>query len=444
MEVPETRYTIADDGVHLAYQVFGDGPIDQFWIHALLGGLEVLWEYPPYVALQSKLASFSRVIRHDMRGTGLSDRATSLPDLETQVRDMSTVLDAAGSHSTVLVGVANGGHAAASFAVTHPRRTQSLVLFGTPGRSTETDDYPWGCSDDQVARELKQIAATWGREAYAASSVAENQPSHSLDRGSIKWLAKMQRHWVSPGSAVELTRRSYETDARGILSSLRVPTLVLAREWDAPEEDEYVANLIPDARFVRLPGDEHAPLQGDQDPLVAAIRDFSGAAGALSSTEPALKTVLFTDIVASAEREADLGDRDWKILLERHHQLVRDKLTRHGGEEMDTAGDAFYATFDGPARAIRCALSIVEAAREFGLEVRAGLHTGEVIVIAGKLGGITVAIGSRVAALAGASEVLVSQTVRDLVSGSGFSFEDAGEHDLKGIPNRWRLYRVVG
>jgi class 3 adenylate cyclase len=440
--VPETRYATAEDGVQLAYQVFGDGPFDQAWIHGFMGGLEVVWEYPPFVALQTRLASLSRVIRHDMRATGLSDRATSLPDLETQVRDARVVLDAAGSHSTVLVGVGGGGHVVSLFAVTYPRRTRALVLFSTVGRETRTDDYPWGRSEEEVSRELRQIASGWGTQAYAAANVAENQPSNPLDREAIAWYAKMLRHWVTPGAALELCRRQYEFDARDILRSVRVPTLVLARHWDDPEQDEYVASLIPEARLVRLPGDEGASMAGDQESLVAAIREFVGARSP-TMTDSVLKTVLFTDIVGSTERQAVLGDQSWKLLLERHHQFVRDMLRHHGGEEIDTAGDGFYATFDSPARAIRCALSIVKRASQLSLVLRAGLHAGEAVPIDRKVGGIAVTIGSRVAGLAGPSEVLVSQTVRDLVVGSTIAFEDAGEHELKGVPGRWHLYRVM-
>jgi class 3 adenylate cyclase len=444
IERPETWYATAEDGTHLAYLTFGEGPVDLLWIHGFLGGLEIMWENPLIEGFSRALASFARLIRFDLRGTGLSDRAVAIPDLETQIGDMLAVLDAVGSHSTVIAGAGPGTFPAVLFASTHPNRTRALCLWDGQGRMVASDDYPWGYAPDEVERDLREVERSWGTEAYAAALMAQNVPSRVGDRELVRWYAKVMRHWVSPGDAVELLRRYYDTDVREILPTVRVPTLVLAREWDDPEEDRFVAAEIPGARLVRIGGHDPASFSGDHDAVAGAIRSFLGLEPAARDVETVLQTVLFTDIVASTELVARVGDRAWKDLIERHHGIVREQLARHRGIEVDTAGDGFYANFDGPARAIHCALAVVDRVRELGLEVRAGLHTGECELIDGKCGGLTVTLGARVAAAAGPGEVLVSRTLRDLVAGSGFTFADAGEQVLKGVPEPWRLYRVVG
>ena len=442
MDVPETRYAETADGVHIAYHIVGDGPVDILWLHTFNGGLELQWEHPFIPALTERLNAFARVIRHDMRGTGLSDRYAGLPDLETEARDILAVLDTAGSRSTVVVGA--GNMAAPLFAALYPRRVRALCLFDPTARGSRVEGYPWGVTEDEARAGVEAVRRGWGTDAYAAEFMGEVTPAMVGDRELVRWYARLQRHWVAPGDAAELLRRTYETDIRDVLPSIGVPTLCLVREFEeGTEEAAYVASTIPGATFVTIPGSEHYSAAGDQDSLVAAIRDFIGVAPRALTSDRELRAVLFTDIVGSTETAFRLGAEAWKGLLERHHALVRAELASFGGAEVDTAGDGFYATFAGPAGAVRCAEAITRKVRDLDLEIRAGVHVGECEVIDGRLGGPTAAIGARVGALAGPSEVLVSQTVKDLTAGSGLTFEDAGEHELKGVPDRWRLYRVV-
>jgi len=443
VDVPETRYAVSGDGVHIAYHVAGDGPVDVLWLHSFNGGLELQWEHPLIPELTAKLNTFARVIRHDMRGTGLSDRYAGLPDLETEVRDIIAVLDAAGSRSTVVVSA--GNVVAALLAATYPRRVRALCLFDPEARATMAPGYPWGVTDEEAQADIRAAREGWGSDAFAAEFMEAVAPSLSGDRELIRWYARLQRHWIAPGDAVELLRRSYETDIRDVLPSIGVPTLCLVRGFEEGiEAAEYVARAIPGAELLVLPGSEHYSAAGNQDALVEAIRDFIGVASPKTMSGGALRAVLFTDIVGSTEAAFRLGSEGWKELLERHHALVRSELATFDGDEVDTAGDGFYATFEGPAAAVRCAQVIVRKVRDLGIEIRAGVHVGECEVIDGHLGGPTAAIGARVGAFADPSEVLASQTVKDLVAGSGLVFEDAGEHELKGVPDRWRLYRAVG
>jgi class 3 adenylate cyclase len=440
--MPETRYAIADDGVHVAYHVVGEGSVDVLWIHSFNGGLELQWEHPLIPTLTAKLNRFARVIRHDMRGTGLSDRHAGLPDLETETRDILAVLDAAGSRSTVVVSAAN--MVGPLFAAMYPRRVRALCYFDPSARGTRADDYPWAPAEEEARADVEAVRAVWGTDAYAAEFMGLVAPSLVGDRELVRWYARLQRHWAAPGDAAELTRYSYETDIRDVLPSIAVPTLCLVRDFEGGiEEAEFVTGTIPGATLVTLPGVERYSAAGDQDALVEAIRDFVGVAPRGITSGRELRAVLFTDIVGSTETSFRLGAEDWKHLLERHHALVRAELASFGGAEVDTAGDGFFATFAGPAAAVRCAASISRKLRDLDIEIRAGVHVGECEVIDGHLGGPTAAIGARVGALAEPSEVLVSQTVKDLVAGSGLRFEDEGEHELKGVPDRWRLYRVV-
>jgi class 3 adenylate cyclase len=442
-EIPETHYASTPDGVHIAYQVIGDGPVDLLWLDGLRGNLEVMWEQPLVAGFFTKLASRSRVIRFDLRGTGLSDRGEQPPNLETQIEDARTVLDLVGSYRTAIVGHGWGSSAASLFASTFPERTRSLILISASARNRWAPDYPWGFTEEVLDRSLALLESGWGTTAYAAMEVSFAAESMVEDRDYIRWVAKVQRHWVGPKAAAALEHQYWDSDVRDVLRSLRVPTLVVARDWDDMDEDEYIAGLITDARLVRVPGRDWMIWVGDQDPAVDALHGFLEVEGPAIEPETVLKSVLFTDIVGSTEKQAALGDRAWRDLVLRHHAIVRDALGTWRGVENDTAGDGFYATFDGPARAVRCAKDVIERVRDLGLEVRAGVHTGECELIEGKCGGLTVSIGARVASRAEPSEVLVSQTVKDLVAGSGFTFEDAGEHELKGVPDRWRLYRVV-
>ena len=361
--MPETRYALTPDGVHIAYQVVGDGPADILWIHSFNGGLELQWEHALIPTLTAKLNTFARVIRHDMRGTGLSDRHAGLPDLETEARDILAVLDAAGSRSTVIVSA--GNMVAPLFAAMHPRRVRALCLFDPGARATTADGYPWGLTEDEARADIEAARAGWGTDAYAAEFIGDVTPSLVGDRGLIRWYARLQRHWVAPGDAAELLRRFYETDVRDVLPSIAVPTLCLVREFeDGIGEAEYVARTIPGAALASLPGSERYSAAGDQDSLVAAIRDFVGFAPRELTSGGELRAVMFTDIVGSTETAFRLGSEAWKELLERHHSLVRAELSSFGGAEVDTAGDGFFATFVGPATAVRCAGAITRKVRD--------------------------------------------------------------------------------
>jgi class 3 adenylate cyclase len=437
---PETNYATTVDGVHIAYQVIGDGPVDLLWLDGLRGNLEAMWEQPLVAGFFTKLASRCRVIRFDLRGTGLSDRGEQPPNLETQIEDARTVLDQVGSFRTAILGHGWSCSAASLFASTYPERTRSLILISASARNRWAPDYPWGFTEEVLNRSLALLETGWGTTAYAAMEAAESMVE---DRDYIRWVAKVQRHWVGPKAAAALERQYWDSDVRDVLRSLRVPTLVVAREWDDGEEDEYIAGLITDARLVRLPGQDWMIWVGDQDSDIDAIHGSLEVESPRREPETVLQSVLFTDIVDSTEKQAALGDRGWRDLVLRHHAIVREAFGTWRGVENDTAGDGFYATFNGPARAVRCAQDVIDRVRDLGLEVRAGVHTGECELIEGKCAGLSVSIGARVASKAKPSEVLVSQTVKDLVAGSGFTFEDAGEHELKGVPDRWRLYRVV-
>jgi class 3 adenylate cyclase len=418
--------------------------VDLLWLDGARGNVEVMWEHPLVSGFFSRLAERCRVIRFDMRGTGLSDRGERPPILEAQIEDARVVLDAVGSQLTAIAGHGWGCASAALFATTFPRRTSHLVLAAGQSRNRWAPDYPWGFTEDALERAIALQATGWGTEAYAAMEAAHHSPSLVQDRDYVRWLARVQRHWVGPAAAIALERQFDDSDVTDVLRAVRVPTLVIAREWDDGEEDEYVAGLIPDAQLVRLPGQDWMMWVGDQSSVIEAIWGFVGAERTTTPPTTALRTLLFTDIVGSTERAAGMGDRAWRELLDRHHDAIRGSLLTHGGREIDTAGDGFFATFDGPAKAIRCAGDAIGLVTALGLQIRVGIHTGEVEITGDEVRGIAVHIGARVMASAGPSEILVSQTVRDLVAGSGLVFEDAGEHELKGVPDRWRLYRVAG
>ena len=433
-DVPETRYAKTPDGISLAYHTVGDGPIDVMWLHAFLGSLEVIWEREEMRALTGRFASFARLIRHDIRATGLSSRATELPDLETQVQDVLSVLDEVGSRSTVICGAGPGAHTACLFAATYPERTKALILW---------DLYAWAGNAFR-ARDLDIISRTWGTEAAAAAAMAQVAPSMVNDRGFLRWYAKMQRHFVPPDVAADLMHSAIDTDIRPVLSAIHVPTLVLSRTWPNHEKDADAAALIEGSTFRLLPGEDRATFAGDQEALVGAIKDFIGAEPAPVPSETLLRAVLFTDIVGSTEHLSRVGDATWRELVTTHDARAKDVIERHGGRFVKSIGDGVLACFEGPAQAVRSAHAIGSSVRDLGVDVRAGVHVGEVESVDGDVIGVAVNVAARVAALAGADEVLVSSTVKDLVAGSGLVFEDAGEHELKGIPNRWRLYRVVG
>jgi class 3 adenylate cyclase len=389
------------------------------------------------------LATFSRVILHDRRGTGLSSRNVPPPNLETRVSDLRVVLDRVGSDRPVLAGYSEAGAPNILFAATDPERVHSIVWFSPLPRVVWTPDFPWGAKPDYVEHD-ERVLELWGTSEYGtawAEAEAEWTEGYVADPEDVLMAGMMTRQTASPDVGRELTRIWHETDIRGVLPSVQAPALLVVNEHYAEDVEiaEYVSSLMPDAQVARVPGmgpDENKP-------NLDLVRRFLGVERPAPELDTILATVLFTDIVNSTEKQASLGDRGWKDLVERHHAIVREALARWRGVENDTAGDGFYATFDGPARAIRCALEVAEGVRGLGIEIRAGVHTGECELIENKCAGITVSIGSRVASKGGASQVLVSQTVKDLVAGSGLTFEDAGEHELKGVPDRWHLYRVV-
>ncbi|HEY7477684.1 MAG TPA: adenylate/guanylate cyclase domain-containing protein [Actinomycetota bacterium] len=453
MTVPETRYAKTADGVHIAYQVLGDGPIDVLFVLGWLTHIERLWEEPRIARFLDRLASFSRVMIFDKRGVGLSDRVPEdrLPSLEIRMDDARAVMDAAGSERAVVLGHSEGGPMATLFAATYPERTIGLVLFGTGLCWNGAPDYPWPRygSDEEFEELAAERETGWGTRALARRYVAEGfAPSMADDEAAVAWLADYMRNAASPGAAGAFARMNRRIDVRSALPAIHVPTLVLARDDDPDfpmEETEWIAQQIRGARFASYPGDEHYIFWGDQNVLLDEIERFvARVRDDEADLDRVLATVVFTDIVDSTAVAAKLGDKGWKDLVERHHGVVRAMLGRFRGAEVDTAGDGFFATFDGPARGVRCALAIRDAVPDLGIQVRAGVHTGEVELIAGKAGGIAVNVGARIAGVAAPSEVLVSHTVEGLVSGSGLVFEDAGEHELKGVPDRWQLYRVVG
>ena len=443
MNVPEIRYAKTSDGVHIAYQVLGDAEIDLVHVHGWVHNVAYAWEYPPLAHYYRRLASFSRLLLFDRRGVGLSDRVSDAPTLEARMDDIRAVMDAAGSERAAVFGSSEGGSTAALFAATYPERTIALIMYGAYARGGWAPDYPWGNKPEEVEREIEEVERSWGTQSYSDEVLREIAPDRARDDAFRRWWANYMRVSASPAAAVALERMAVDIDIRDVLPTIRVPTLVLNRAEDAADEARYIAERIHGARYVELPGADHLAFVGTTDLIPDEIEDFLTGVRRGPYADRVLATVLFTDIVGSTEMQGRLGDRGWKELVERHHAAVRSALGHWRGVENDTAGDGFYATFDGPARAINCALEITERVRDLGIEVRAGIHTGECEVIEGKCGGLTVSIGARVAAKAGPSEVLVSRTVKDLTAGSGLAFEDADEHELKGVPDRWHLYRVV-
>jgi pimeloyl-ACP methyl ester carboxylesterase len=435
---PDTHYAKSGE-VSIAYQVTGDGPVDLVLVPGFVSHLDLDWDEPRHAHFLQRLGSFSRLIRFDKRGTGLSDRPGGLPDLETRMDDVRAVMEAAGSERAVLFGYSEGGPMCVLFAATYPEMTSALVLYGTYAkRQDPDDDYPWAPTREARRLYATQVEEDWGWEADM------RRMCPGADEAMARWWAARARAAASPGAARDLILMNSLIDIREILPTIQVPTLVLHRTGDLDstvDEGRYVGERIPGARFVELPGDDHVPWI-DPDQVVDEIEEFVTGVRPAPELDRVLATVLFTDLVESTKRAAELGDRRWRTLLEAHHAAVRDQLGRFGGREVDTAGDGFLATFDGPARAIRAACAIRDGVQSLGLELRAGLHTGECELMSGKVGGIAVHTGARVAAQAGPGEVLVSSTVRDLVAGSGIDFEARGEHELKGVGS-WRLYSVV-
>ena len=440
---PPVQYAESSGG-YIAYQQIGNGPVLAY-VNSLASSLEAWWDYPPAVAYLEGWGSFCRFLMHDRRGTGLSD-AVGEPTLETRVADLVAVLDHAEIDQVVLYGIYEGGMVAALFAAMHPERTRALIWFSPAGRVAWAPDYPWGGTQQEIDEVAEVTAATWGSEEHAAQMLAHGGVDPNELPGFAAFFARMNRLACGPAAARDFYRIMAESDVRGTLPAIRVPTLLIDREsFDDREraEADDVARLIRGSVLHRLPPGPKSSMI-DPEPIYEAVRSFLGVRPTAAPTDAVLATVLFTDIVDSTRLQASLGNRRWKELAERHHAVIREEVARFGGIEQDTAGDGFYVRFDGPARAVRCAHAAIEAVRRLGVEIRAGVHTGECEIVDGKCAGLSVSIGARVMSKAGGSEVLVSQTVKDLVAGSGLTFEDAGEHELKGVPDRWRLYRVTG
>ena len=438
---PQTQYA-KSGGLNIAYQVIGDGPFDLLYAPGFISHLEAAWDVPFMAGLFERLASFSRLIAFDKRGTGLSDRPGGWPTFEERMDDIRAVLDAAGSRRAALFGVSEGGPMCMLFAATYPDRVSALGLQGCAPRFRQAPDWPWAAAPEVQATFLDWVEQDWG-QGKVLSAFVDGLVTDQREQAAI---GRYERYAASPGAARANLEMNFEIDVRAILPAIRVPTLVIHRSGDlvAPiGAARYVSEHIPDARLLELPGDFHLSARPQQAEEVAgALEEFLTGTRRDYEADRVLATVLFTDIVGSTERASSLGDRRWRELLDDHDRSVRREITRFQGREVKTTGDGFLSSFDGPARAIRCARAIAAAAGRLGLEVRSGLHTGECEVRGEDLAGLAVHIGSRVAALAGPGEVLVSGTVKDLVVGAGIDFEDRGEHKLKGVPGTWKLFAV--
>ncbi len=445
---PETRYTKSGD-VSIAYQVVGEGDHDLVLVPGYISNVELAWEWESWARLFEGLAGLGRLILFDKRGTGLSDRATGIAQLETRMDDVRAVMDAAGSERAALIGVSEGVAMTLLFAATYPERTTAAVLYGSsPPRSTWAPDFPDAPPREQWLRSIPEREAAFGTRAEAERAISWLAPSLANDGEFIDWFARFQRQSASPSAIGQLARMNMEIDIRHVLPTISVPTRLIHRvdEGISIANGRYLAERIRGAEFVELTGNDHAPWV-DPDQIVEPIGEFlhrvwDERAWEQTEIDRVLATVLFTDIVGSTEKAVELGDREWHELVERHHGVVRSQLQRFRGREVDTAGDGFFATFDGPARAIQCACAIASSVRELGIDIRAGLHTGEVELAEDKPRGIAVHIGARVSARAEPGEVLVSNTVKDLVAGSGIEFDERGTTELKGVPGEWRLYAV--
>jgi class 3 adenylate cyclase len=441
---PKTRYARSGDA-NIAYQVAGDGPIDLVYVPGWVSNVETAWEDPNVSRFLQRLTSFSRVILFDKRGTGLSDSVPiyELPTLEQRMDDVRAVMDAVGSERAALFGASEGGVMCALFAATYPERTSALVIYGSYAKGIATDDYPQGLAPIEALDEfIEALAELWDDAGGLLSIWA---PSAGDDPVATAAFGRYLRSGASPSAVEALTRMNAMADVRHVLPAICVPTLVIHRAEDmivSVEAGRDVAAMIRGARYVELPGEDHLWFHGDADAILDETEEFLTGSRSPRIADRVLATVMFTDIVDSTRQAAALGDRRWGDLLGRHDALMRRELERHRGRAVKTMGDGFLATFDGPARAIRCACSVRNALRDLGIEVRAGLHTGEFDLIGDDVGGIAVNIGARVGSAAGPGEVLVSRTVTDLVAGSGIEFEDRGVHSLKGVPGEWQLFAV--
>ncbi len=430
------RYARSGD-VNIAYQVTGDGPFDLVLVPGFFSHLEVDWEHPDHARFLDRLGSFARLIRFDKRGTGLSDRAVGLPDFETRMDDVRAVMDAAESQRAALFGYSEGGPMSVLFAASYPQRTRALVLYGSYAKRLRSEDYPWAPTWEERAALAQVLEESWGENVDISTMIPNADPAEKA------WFERRGRASLSPAAARDLILMNSKADVRAALPAVQRPTLVLHRTGDRDsrvEEGRFIADQIPGARFVELPGDVHVPWV-DGDVILDEVEEFLTGVRPISTSDRVLATILFTDLVGSTHKASSLGDAAWAALVATHNEAVRRELVRYSGEEVDTAGDGFLALFDGPARAIRCALAIRDRLRALELDVRAGVHTGEVERKLGdKPRGIAVHIGARIMSLAGAGDVFVSSTTRDLVAGSGLEFEDRGEHELAGVEGPRRVF----
>jgi pimeloyl-ACP methyl ester carboxylesterase len=438
---PKTRYALSGD-VNIAYQVVGDGPIDLVFVMGWVSNLDEFWTEPSFAYFLERMARFSRLILFDKRGTGLSDRVDekNLPTLEQRMDDVRAVMDACGSKRAALLGVSEGGPMCALFAATYPERTAALITFGSYVKSRASPDYPWGRTDEEYAAFFDDIRRNWGEHPVGLGA---RVPSKLRDEAFRQWWTNYLVRSATPKAVLALGAMNSQIDVRAALPVIGAPALIMHRTGDRAlrvEGSRYMAQHVRGARLVEYPGDDHLPWTSDVEPVLSDIEEFLTGSRHVEEPDRVLATVMFADIAGSTERAAAIGDRAWRGELEQFYNLVRSQLGRHRGREVDTAGDGYFATFDGPARGVRCAQAIAREMHGLGLDVRAGLHTGEVEVLGEKVSGIAVHIGARIASQAAPGEVFVSNTVRDLVAGSGLRFEDRGMHALKGVPGDWRLY----
>ena len=445
MEIPQTCYARTADGLHIGYQVVGSGPTDLVFVPYDYSNIEASWDFAPFVSFVRALTSIGRVILFDRRGSGTSDRAWSggSATIDAQMDDIRAVMDAVSSERAFIFGIESGAALCFTFAATHPQRTSGVIVHGALARGTPAPDYQALWSHDVFESWYERVEREWGQPAFVRDLFETLSPSLVSDEGLVRAFGRLLRLSASPGDAIARDRAVEETDIRHILPTVQVPTLVLHRTHDRQEvvdQGRYIAARTPGARFVELPGEDHIYPLDDLVPHIAAFVDSIRVEQA--EFDRVLATVMYTDIVDSTARAASLGDARWQDIRAQHDAIVRSQISRYRGREIKSMGDGFLVTFDGPARAVRCATTIADAVRALGIEIRAGLHTGEIALDGADVAGLGVVIGTRVGALAGASEVLASQTVKDLVAGSELTFEDAGEHVLKGVPDRWHLYRV--
>ena len=440
---PQTHYAKSGD-VHIAYQVIGKGPIDLVFVPGFVSHVEASWQSTTRAKFFNRLASFSRLILFDKRGTGLSDRSSQLFSLEQRMDDVRAVMDAAGSQRAAIFGISEGGPMSILFAATYPERTSALIMYGAYAKRAWAEDYPFGWRDEDWVAFFDNVENHWGTTRGLDLNIWA--PSVAHDEHVWEDVAKYMRSAASPGAVRAVMQMNREIDVRHVLPSIRVPTLITHRIGDrniSIQQARYMAERIPGARLVELPGDDHMAWFGDIDDILSEVEEFLTGVRPKPEADRVLATILFTDIAGATERAAEMGDQKWSHLLARHHELIRGELNRFRGREIDTAGDGFFATFDGPARAIICAKAIQSELTKLGLTVRIGLHTGECEVMDEKVSGIAVHIGARVVNYAAPGEILVTSTVKDLVAGSGLSFADRGEYELKGVPGKWRLFESV-